>query len=347
MKKNNFKTVGEIAALIDGIPIGDAAISIIGVNRLEYALEGEITFLSNPKFKKYISNSQAGCIIIPHDFVIENDIQSTAFIRHENPYAAFVKLLRVFVPEKSYPQGYIHPNVVIGDSSVIAATAYIGAGCIVSDRCEIADDVVLVGNVILYDDVSIGQNSIIHANAVCYNGTIIGKRTIIHAGAVLGADGFGFHEAEDGKFEKIPQVGTVIIGDECEIGANTTIDRAFVGATILENGVKVDNLVHIAHNVTIGENTAIAAQAGVSGSTKIGARNRIAGQVGVVGHIETVPDVIVHAQSGVAKSILTEGHYFGSPAKPHGEELKILVALKHLPQILRDVTELKAIQKKE
>jgi UDP-3-O-[3-hydroxymyristoyl] glucosamine N-acyltransferase len=347
VKNNISKTVSEIAALVDGAAVGDAAISIYGVNRLEYAMPGEISFLSNPKYKKFLAQSQAGCIIIPHDFALGDEYSSRTFIRHENPYAAFVQLLRVFVPEKRYQEGFIHPSAVIGESSVIAPSAYIGAGCVIGEGCVIAGNAVLVGNVTLYDAVSVGENSILHANVVCYQETVIGCRAIIHAGAVIGSDGFGFHEVGDGRFEKIPQVGNVIIGDDCEIGANSTIDCAFVGSTIIERGVKIDNLVHIAHNVVVGEHTAIAAQAGISGSAKLGARNRIAGQVGVVGHLETAPDVIVHAQSGVAKSIQTGGHYFGSPAKPHGEELKILAALKHLPELVRQVTELKKLHEKD
>ncbi|MBS1537747.1 MAG: UDP-3-O-(3-hydroxymyristoyl)glucosamine N-acyltransferase [Bacteroidetes bacterium] len=334
------KSVEEIAALISGEIFGDATAIIRNVQRIEFAIQGDITFLSNRKYAKFLYTTNASCVLIPKDFSLPSDLKISSFIRCNNPYSAFVQLLRVFVPEKKFPKGFIHSTAVIDSTATVSSSAYIGAGCVVGANCTIDDSSVLVANVTLYDSVSVGGECVIHSGVVCYNDCKISNRVIIHAGTVIGSDGFGYDEMADGSFTKVPQVGTVLIGDDVEIGANCTIDRAMVGSTIIGNGIKIDNLVHIAHNVVIGDDTAIAAQAGISGSAKLGMRNRIAGQVGVVGHLEIADDVIVHAQSGVAKSITSAGHYFGSPAKNHAEELKILAALRQLPDLIRQVNEL-------
>ncbi len=339
-KSQVHRTVEDIAALINGEVIGNLATIISGVQRIEFATQGDITFLSNKRYSKYLATTNASCVIIPKGVQIQEGTSVGTFIVVDNPYSAFVSLLRIFVPEKIYKEGFIHPSAEIDSTAIISSTSYIGYGCVVGSDCVVGDSSVLVANVTLYDSVSVGANSTIHSGVVCYHETIIGSRVIVHAGTVIGSDGFGYDEHSDGSFTKVPQVGNVVIGDDVEIGANCTIDRAMVGSTVIGNGVKIDNLVHIAHNVRIGENTAIAAQAGISGSATIGKRNRIAGQVGVVGHLELIDDVIVHAQSGVAKSINSAGHYFGSPAKNHSEELKILAALRQLPDLLRQVHEL-------
>ncbi|MBI3258022.1 MAG: UDP-3-O-(3-hydroxymyristoyl)glucosamine N-acyltransferase [Ignavibacteriae bacterium] len=334
------KSVAEIAAIIGGEIIGDSSVVVSRVQRIEFATQGDISFLSNRKYVKFLNATNASCLIVPKDCPIPYDTKVSSFIVSDNPYSAFVQLLRVFVPEKKFTNGFIHPSSVIDPSSIISPTAYIGAGCVIGESCSIGDSTILIANVTLCDSVSLGDNCSVHPGVVCYHDTEIGNNAIIHAGTVIGSDGFGYDECPDGSFAKVPQVGNVVIGNDVEIGANCTIDRAMVGSTMIGNGVKIDNLVHIAHNVIIGDNTAIAAQTGISGSAKLGKRNRIAGQVGVVGHLEIADDVIVHAQSGVAKSITSSGHYFGSPAKNHGEELKILAALRQLPDLVRQVNEL-------
>lgn len=334
------KSVAEIAELISGEIAGDALAVVSRVQRIEFAVQGDISFLSNRKYSKFLTETKATCLIVPKDFVIPSETNVSSFILVDNPYSTFVQLLREFVPEKKFTKGFIHPSAVIDPSTIISPTAYIGAGCVIGANCSIGDTSVLTANITLYDSVTLGDNCTVHAGVVCYHDTEIGNNVVVHAGTVIGSDGFGYDERADGAFTKVPQVGNVVIGNDVEIGANCTIDRAMVGSTIIGNGVKIDNLVHVAHNVIIGDNTAIAAQTGISGSAKLGARNRIAGQVGVVGHLETTDDVIVHAQSGVAKSITSSGHYFGSPAKNHGEELKILAALRQLPDLVRQVNEL-------
>jgi UDP-3-O-[3-hydroxymyristoyl] glucosamine N-acyltransferase len=236
--------------------------------------------------------------------------------------------------------GLRHASAVIHPEAQVHETACIGPGCAVDEGCIVGERVMLYANVSLYAHVSVGADTVIHANVVCGAGTQIGERCIIHPGAVIGADGFGFFENPDGSFEKIPQVGIVELGNDVEVGANTTIDRAAVGRTLIGNGVKLDNLIHIAHGVSVGDHTAMAAQAGISGSAVLGKRNRIAGQVGVVGHISTADDVIVEAQSGLSKSVTVAGAYFGSPAKEHRTALRMEAALRQLPDLLREVREM-------
>jgi UDP-3-O-[3-hydroxymyristoyl] glucosamine N-acyltransferase len=318
--------------------------SIHGVNKIEDAGEGEVTFLANAKYARFAETTHAACIIVDHDFQPPTGLRSV-LIRVAQPQQAFLKLVQYF--EARYrtsiqtTSGFRHPTAVVADSARVDATASIGAHVIVSNGCSIGAGAALHSGVVLYDNVSIGEGSVLHANVVCYDGTRIGARCLIHAGTVLGADGFGFAERTDGSFEKIPQIGTVVIEDDVEIGANCTIDRAALGSTVIEQGVKLDNLIHIAHNAVLGEHTAIAAQTGVSGSTRIGKRNRIAGQVGFVGHISTSDNVVVLAQSGVSKSLDNKGVYFGSPAKSHADALKQEAALRQLPQLLKEFRALK------
>ena len=308
---------------------------LVGVNTLEAAKKGEVSFLANPKYTSLVATTRASAIIVHEDYVAPKLFEG-ALIRTDNPYSAFLRAVKLFYPNHLKQTGFRHPSAIIAESAQIHTTANIGANVVIGEHCTIGEHTTLHAGVILYDDVHIANDSTLHANVVCYDRTIIGSGSIIHAGTVLGADGFGFAEnKDDGSFTKIPQVGNVVIGDDVEIGANCTIDRAALGSTRIENGVKLDNLIHVAHNVVIGENTAIAAQTGISGSTKLGKRNRVAGQVGFVGHIVTADDVTVNAQSGVAKDIAQKGVYFGTPAKPFREELRIQASLKQLPEHLR------------
>jgi UDP-3-O-[3-hydroxymyristoyl] glucosamine N-acyltransferase len=319
-----------------------SSLVITGLNTIEDAGAGELTFLANPKYARFVETTGASCILVARDFVRSSYVR-TPFLRVDDPYNAFLLALKYFYPETVYASG-VHPTAVIAKSAQIDNSATIGANVVVGENCVIGAGVVLRPGVILYDGVSIGTASVVHSRVVCYERTEIGKRCIVHAGAVLGADGFGFAEQTDKSFQKIPQVGNVVVGDDVEIGANSTIDRATLGSTQIMNGVKLDNLVHVAHNVVIGDHTAIAAQTGISGSTHLGKHNRIAGQVGFVGHIRTADDVVVYAQSGVAKSIDEKGVYFGAPTKPLMEELRLQGSLKQLPTLVNDVRQLKSRQ---
>ena len=287
---------------------------------------GSVTFIANPTYEKFLLTTDATAVIIGTSLPVPTETGSKkkmpVLIRTSDPYGAFAKTLALFNPRKNMFPERIHPSAVISSSASIAPSAIIGAQCFIGD------------------DVGIGEDSVIHPGAVIYDGTVIGKNVIIGAGTVIGFDGFGYAPGSDGNFGKIPQIGNVIIEDDVEIGALCTIDRATVSHTIIRRGAKLDNLIHIAHNVEIGENTMIAAQTGISGSATIGKRNQIAGQVGMIGHITTADDVIVIAQSGVSKSLTKPGSYFGAPAKEFRTALRQEGALRQLPELLEKVKEL-------
>ena len=344
MPKNIKLTCKEIAEIINGKIIGDENAVVTGLNRLEAAQKGELTFYANPKYAQYLEGLHATCVIVKNDFADNHNIKAfdkgTVFILVAKPYIEFVRVLKYLSSQISRKSHFIHDTAVIGENSKIAESAYIGPNCTIGDNCTIGENVRLVSNVSIYDNVSIGDNTTIHANVVCCRRTVIGKNCMINPGAVLGSEGFGFLDNADGSYEKIPQLGNVIIGDDVEIGANTTIDRAMIGSTVIERGVKMDNLVQIGHNVEVGENTAIVSQTGIAGSTKIGKRNRFGGQVGVSGHIETTDDVTIYAQSGLAKSVTEKGIYFGSPIKERITAFKIEATMNSLPQMARDVKKL-------
>lgn len=332
-------TAQALCALIDGRLVGDGNVPISGLGRIETAAPGEITFVASEKYLKFLTTTKATCVIVSDGLAGDDaPLQTTIFV--PDAYRAFVRIMQEFFPPLRLEPGLRHPSATIHETAVVDATAAVGPGCVVGERCTIGAGSQLMANVVLYADCVVGPQTVLHGNVTLYAGTTIGSHCIIHAGSVLGADGFGFLEQPDGSFDKIPQVGTVSVGNGVEVGANCTIDRAAVGQTILSDGVKLDNLVHIAHGVIVGKNTAIAAQAGISGSTRLGERNRIAGQVGIVGHITTADNVIVEAQSGVSKAITTPGAYFGSPAKEHRTALRLEAALRHLPQLMVELREL-------
>ncbi|HLP29209.1 MAG TPA: UDP-3-O-(3-hydroxymyristoyl)glucosamine N-acyltransferase [Candidatus Didemnitutus sp.] len=339
MSQQRTFTVDELAQRVHGVVVGNGACAIRGLGRIEDASEGEITFLSGEAYAKFLPVTKASCVLVKQ--IHQADVQSEACIVVEDPYRAFVLVMQAFYPAQHMPSGIRAQTATIDASAMIDPSASIGPGCVIGAGCSIGPRVQLIANVVVYPDSQIAADTVLHANVTCYSGTVIGEHCIIHAGAVLGSDGFGFLEDPDRSFVKIPQVGTVRIGNNVEIGANTTIDRAAVGETVVEDGVKLDNLVHIAHGVTIGAHTAIAAQTGVSGSTTLGKRNRLAGQVGIVGHISTTDDVVIYAQSGVGKNITQPGIYFGSPIKEHLTALRIEAAIRQLPTALQELRDLK------
>ena len=343
-------TAANIASMVQGVVVGNDQQAVTGIQRIDGASNNDVTFLNSEAYRKFLSITHAGIILISEAvWQIEQSIGSQkhtdkmttpTLVVVPDAYRAFVVVMQHFFPPLTMSAGLRHPTATIHKTAEVHPTACIGPGCAIDAGSVISQNVMLYANVIVYENVTIGANSIVHANAVLGAGTIIGERCIIHPGAVLGADGFGFLENADGSFDKIPHVGTVVLGDLVEVGANTTIDRAAVGETVIANGVKLDNLVHIAHGVHIGEHTAIAAQAGVSGSTVLGRRNRIAGQAGIVGHITTTDDVVVEAQSGLSKNITEAGHYFGSPAKDHRTALRMEAAVRQLPDLIREIQKL-------
>lgn len=334
-------TCREIAEIIGGNIIGDPALIINSILPIEKAGLGALSFFYHDKYEQFFHNSKASCIIISqNNCSLPSDNQ--AYIKVDDPYLSFVNLLK-FIESKSIKHEFgLHKSAEIGINCRIDSSSLVSANCVIGANCIVSQNVVLKPGVVLYDNVEIGEGTVIHSNTVIYHGVIIGKKSIIHAGAVVGADGFGYVESkEDGSYDKVPQLGNVIIGDYVEIGANSTIDRALIGNTIIRNGTKIDNLVHIAHNCDIGENTGIAAQTGISGSVISGKRNRFGGQVGIAGHLEIPDDVTILAQSGVSKSIPKSGIYFGSPIKEHLKAFKIEAVLRKLPEMASELNDLR------
>ncbi len=330
-------TLAEIAALVQGDLDGDGSIKIHDVAKIETANPGEITFLSNPKYAKYVESTKAAAILVPRDFPATD----RPVIRTQNPYFAFLKVLQTFHPPVMTVAEGIHPTAIVDATTQLGKNIRIGAGVVIDKHCRIGDEVVIHPGVVIGPEVEIGHHTLIYSNVAIRERVRIGTNVIIHSGTVIGSDGFGFAR-EGQQYFKIPQVGTVIIEDDVEIGANCAIDRATLGATIIRRGAKLDNLIQVAHNVEIGENTVIAAQTGISGSTKIGKNVMIGGQVGFVGHIEIGDNTTIGAQSGVSKSLPANSIYFGYPARPMMQAKREEAALRRLPDLLKKISDLEA-----
>jgi len=337
--KNSF-TCAEIADIIGAEVQGNKELIISKLNRLDTSSKGELTFFSDQKFRESFEKSEATCIIINKDETALPK-EDQAFLKVDNPYLSFVILIKYLDSQKIKLRSFVDDTAIISDSARVDPSAYIGPYCIIGDNCIIGENTILRSNVTICENVEIGSNTYIHPNAVLCDDVIVGNHCIIHPGAVIGSDGFGYTENRDGSYDKIPQIGNVVLEDYVEIGANTTIDRSIVGSTLIKKGTKIDNLVQVAHNVVIGENTGIAAQVGISGSTTIGNRNRLAGQVGISGHIYTADDVTVLAQSGLSKSLTKSGYYFGSPARERLRAMKIEAVIRNLPELDKDVQKIK------
>lgn len=311
----------QINEIIKGELIGSPNLFFSSLQRLEFATLSDISFCQSSEYLDLaISNKPGLLIIYPESEYEVSENQTVIF--HKNPYFAFAQLL-IYIDGKFNNQSGISPKATINESA------------------KIGNNPTILENVVICEDVKIGDNCFIHQNVTIKSDTIIGDNVIIHAGAVIGSDGFGYLDNPDGSYTKIPQLGNVQIGNNVEIGANTCIDRALIGSTIIKDGVKIDNLVQIAHNVIIGENSAFASQVGISGSATIGQRVRMGGQVGSAGHLEIADDVTIIAQSGISKSITKKGIYFGSPAKPRMEAFKIEAVLKNLPAMFNDIKDIK------
>lgn len=331
------KTLKEIAKLINGQVSGDDSVVITGVSGIKEACEGDITFLANPKYLPLIDKTQASAVIA------SAQIQSDALpiIRVDNPSLAFSKVVSLFVPsESNHPKG-IHPSAILGKNAAFGNDVAIGPYCVIEDNVSIGDGTIIYSGSFVGYSTKIGSNCLIYPNVSIRERVIIGSRVIIHSGTVIGSDGFGYVEAVDGTHQKIPQIGSVEIKDDVEIGANVTIDRARFDKTIIGKGTKIDNLVQIAHNVVIGENSIIIAQAGISGSTTIGKNVTIAGQAGLVGHITIGDKAILAAQAGVTKSVPPETLVSGYPARPHEVAKKVNACVQNLPKLYETVKELK------
>ena len=302
----------EAAEVVNGNIVGDKNIAISSFAKIEEAKSGELTFLYLDSYKKFFPSTEASAILVKHDFPKTRD--DITYVEVESPNKAFAKLLQhYFKPD--YKLSGIDSTASIHPAAIVGRNSAIGKNVVISEGCRIGSNVKIFHNAVLLEDVEVGDNSVIYQNVSIREGSRIGRNVIIHANSVIGSDGFGYDIDENRIFHKVPQIGIVIIEDDVEIGSNVSVDRASLGATVIKKGVKVDNLVQIAHNVVIGENSIVAGQAGIAGSSKIGKNCYLLGQAGVSGHLEITDDVILHPQAGISKSISKPGNYFGSPAK--------------------------------
>ncbi len=330
-----------IAGFLGGSIEGRAEAVVSSVAKIEEAQDGDLVFLSNPKYEEHLYHTGATIAIVNSDFKAQHPLpEGLTLVRVANAYKAFATLLDLYVANKPRKSGistlaFIHPTATVGADVYVGEYAVIGEGAVVGDGAEIWPQV-YVG-----DHVKVGTGSKLYPGVKVYEDCVIGDRVIIQGGTVIGGDGFGFAPTEDGSFQKIPQIGNVVIEDDVEIGSNSAIDRATMGSTRIRKGAKLDNLIQIAHNVVVGENTVMAAQVGIAGSTKVGSNVMMGGQVGVVGHITIADGVKIGSQSGIPNNILKPGiTVFGSPAYPGLEGHRIQASVKQLPELRKQVSEL-------
>ena len=337
-------TVNEIAEKIQAEVIGDGGISIHSVGKIEEAGAGQISFIANPKYLRYLADTNASAVIISNsiaDDALPKREEMPVLLRTADAYTSFLHLLQLFNPPSQILLPGVHPTAVIAQSAEIGIDVRVGAHVVIGENCSIGPETIIAHGSVIGDNVDVGEKTILYPNITIREGCKIGSRVIIHSGTVIGSDGFGFAPGDDGRYSKIPQTGIVVIEDDVEIGSNCSVDRATLGETRICKGAKLDNLIQVAHNVVIGENTVIAGQSGIAGSTKIGKQCILAGQVGLVGHIRIADNVIIGAQSGVSKSLSKPGTYFGSPAKEHPRGLRIEAVIRQLPELLKEIEDLK------
>ena len=330
----------QIAEILEGEVIGNPDAEVFTLSKIEEGDVGSLTFLSNPKYNNYIYSTRASVVIVNKSFVAENEILAT-IIKVNDAYDAFSQILEFYNQAKNNKSG-IEPQTVISENVKYGENLYLGSFSYIGNNVILGNNVKIHQNCFIGDNVTIGNNVSIFAGAKIHSETIIGNNCAIYSGVVIGADGFGFAPQTDGTFKKIPQIGNVIIEDNVDIGACTTIDRATMGSTIIRKGVKLDNQIQIAHNVEIGENTVIAAQTGIAGTSKIGKNCMIGGQVGIVGHLTIGDNVRIQAQSGVSRNIKDNEILQGSPTFAYNDFAKSYVHFKNLPKI---VTEIEALKK--
>lgn len=329
----------EICELFGGEIDGDPNAEIFTVSKIEQGTKGALTFLANPKYESYLYNTQATAVLISKDYAPTGAVAAT-LIKVEDPYSAFTQVLGKYFNPEDNREGIEQP-CYISENAKIGAKPYIGAFAYIGKNVTIGDNVKIYPSAYIGDNVHIADNTTINAGVKIYSHCIIGSNCILHAGTVIGSDGFGFAPQADGTYVKTPQTGNVIIEDNVEIGSNCSIDRATMGSTIIKKGVKLDNLIQIAHNVELGENTAIAAQTGISGSTKLGKHCVVAGQVGFAGHLTIADGSQFGAQAGVAKSITEKSRgWHGSPAIDIKGWLKSQVLFRNLPKLEKKINNL-------
>ena len=328
-------TASQIAGILEGEVCGNPEVAVHKLAKIEEGEKGALTFLANPKYTSYIYTTKASITLVNRDFKPEQTLHTT-LIKVDDAYKSFSKLLEYYNQVKNNKTGIENPVFMSGTASY-GNDFYLGAFSYLGNNVKIGDNVKIYPNVYIGDNVAIANNVTVFAGAKIYSETVIGNNCVIHSGAIIGADGFGFAPNLNGEFSKVPQTGNVVLEDNVDVGAGTTIDRATLGSTILRKGVKLDNQIQIAHNVEIGEHTAIAAQTGIAGSTKIGKHCMIGGQVGIVGHIIIGDRVKIQAQSGIGRNVKDGEVLQGSPALNYGDYNKSYVHFKNLPKIINRI----------
>lgn len=334
----------QIALIINGRIEGDASVTVTSFGKIEEAIEGQLAFLSNPKYEEYLYNTKASVVIVNDSFELKQAVKAT-LIRVSDAYSAFAILLSKYQEIVQQQLSGIQQPSYIAKTASCGQNIFIGAFVYIGENAKIGDNTKIFPNAYIGDNVSIGDNCLIDPGVKIYHDCQLGNHVNIHAGSVIGSDGFGFAPQADGSFIKIPQIGNVVIEDNVDIGANVTIDRATVGSTIIKSGAKLDNLIQIGHNAEVGNSTVIAAQSGVSGSAKIGNGVMIGGQAGIVGHIQIGDGARINAQSGVSKSIEPGKSVTGSPAYDYTAALRSQAISRKLPELEKRVKELEALLK--
>jgi len=333
-------SASQIAAIVNGEIIGSSSAIVTDLAKIEEGKEGTLSFLSNPKYEEFIYTTKSSICIVNKDFIPVKPLPlSLTLIKVENSYTCFAQLLELY-DNLNKKEAKIEQPSFIDNSAVIGSDLYLGAFAYIGKNVEIGNNVVIYPNVYLGDNVKIGSNTVLHPGVSIYFGCKVGENCIIHAGTVVGSDGFGFAPNSEGVFQKIPQIGNVIIENNVEIGSNCAIDRATMGSTFIREGVKIDNLCQIAHNVEIGENSALAALVAVAGSAKIGKRVMIGGQAAINGHLSIADDTKIVGQSGVVKTVKEAVTLMGTPAIPLNDFKKSSVGFRKLPFILSKLEEI-------
>lgn len=327
-----------VADFVKGELVGNPDEIVTDISKIEEGKKGTLAFLANPKYEKYLYTTEASIVLINRDLQINGTVNAT-LIKVDNAYDAFTSLLELYtkmIPEKKGVEqpSFIDPTAKIGENVYIGAFSYIGPGTVLGNNVKIYPQS-YVG-----DFTQINDNCILYPGVKVYHGCLIGANCILHSGVVIGGDGFGFVQQPDQQYRKIPQVGNVILEDNVEVGANTTIDRATMGSTIIHKGTKFDNLIQIGHNVEVGENTVVVSQAGIAGSTKVGRNCQIGGQVGLAGHLKVGDNVKIGAQSGVSNSLKDNETVLGSPAFDVTKQVRSMIIYKSLPDMSKRIAEL-------
>ncbi|MGD9401405.1 MAG: UDP-3-O-(3-hydroxymyristoyl)glucosamine N-acyltransferase [bacterium] len=331
----------ELAEIIGGDVAGDGSVMISGVGGIREARAGDVTFLADPRYEKFLKTTKASAVIAPRGTAHEG----MPLILCENPYLCFIRAVKHFIPEENGRPAGVHPTAVIAEGARLGKGTAVGPHAVIEDGVAVGDGTAILAGVFVGRRSSIGAGCLIYPNVSIREDTTIGDRVIIHCGAVIGSDGFGY--ARDGEVHrKIPQIGNVVIEDDVEVGANSTIDRAATGSTTIGKGTKIDNLAMIAHNVTIGENCIVIAQVGISGSTDIGNNVNLAGQAGIAGHVKVGDGAVIAAQAGVTKSVKPGACVSGYPAREHSLARKIYASLQKLPELVKRVADLSERVKK-